>query len=149
MEVGFEEDEDTRGFVVFTHGSREIGVLWVFSFFFSSPLLCKCEAIDEGGKEEPRFLAILGHDAAREALVERQRRRTRSGDGIPTLGCLCGAHATGKLPSLSLFSFYRVARTSFLFSFAVLVLGFAGKARTPFSRCGDCCSGDASARFRH
>ncbi|BAT79562.1 hypothetical protein VIGAN_02247000 [Vigna angularis var. angularis] len=33
-EAGFEEDKDTRGFTVFTHGSREIGVLWVFSFLF-------------------------------------------------------------------------------------------------------------------
>ncbi|BAT95556.1 uncharacterized protein HKW66_Vig0250010 [Vigna angularis] len=33
-EAGFKEDEDTRGFAVFTHGSREIGVLLVFSLFF-------------------------------------------------------------------------------------------------------------------
>ncbi|XP_022642020.1 uncharacterized protein LOC111242544 isoform X2 [Vigna radiata var. radiata] len=54
-EVEFEEDEDTRGFTVFTHGSCEIGILSVFSFLLGSLLR---EAIDVGGQDKPRFLHL-------------------------------------------------------------------------------------------
>ncbi|WVZ22230.1 hypothetical protein V8G54_000774 [Vigna mungo] len=42
-----------------------------------SPLLCKCEAIDEGAEDEPRFLAILGL----VAVTMLQGRRCLPDDG--------------------------------------------------------------------